>query len=89
MDPLAPTSTSSLGDGLVRQYSLCSDPADSRVIRVGCSGRRQPGGSAYVHEQVTVGSTVRVRGPRNHFSFVASPRYVFVAGGIGITPCSR
>ncbi|MCB0896370.1 MAG: oxidoreductase, partial [Nocardioidaceae bacterium] len=51
-----------LGDGLVRQYSLCSDPADSRVIRVGVL--RAPdsrGGSAYVHEQLTVGSTVRVR----------------------------
>jgi len=27
-----------------------------------------------------------VRGPRNHFPLVGSPRYVFVAGGIGITP---
>ncbi|WP_395692400.1 PDR/VanB family oxidoreductase [Nocardioides sp.] len=76
-----------LGDGLVRQYSLCSDPADSRVIRVGVlKAPDSRGGSAYVHDQLAVGSTVRVRGPRNHFSFVASPRYVFLAGGIGITP---
>jgi ferredoxin-NADP reductase len=33
-----------------------------------------------------VGTRVRVRGPRNHFALVASPRYVFIAGGIGITP---
>ena len=29
---------------------------------------------------------IRVRGPRNHFPLVASERYLFVAGGIGITP---
>jgi ferredoxin-NADP reductase len=27
-----------------------------------------------------------VRGPRNHFPLVSSPRYQFIAGGIGITP---
>ena len=32
------------------------------------------------------GAAVRVRGPRNHFPLVASPRYLFIAGGIGITP---
>ncbi len=32
------------------------------------------------------GATVRVRGPRNHFPVVTSPRYLFIAGGIGITP---
>ena len=29
---------------------------------------------------------MRIRGPRNNFPLVTSPRYVFVAGGIGITP---
>jgi ferredoxin-NADP reductase len=29
---------------------------------------------------------VRVRGPRNHFPLLSSPRYQFIAGGIGITP---
>lgn len=75
-----------LGD-LVRQYSLCGDPLDTRRLTVAVL--REPesrGGSAYVHEQLTVGSTVTVRGPRNHFPLVSAPRYVFVAGGIGITP---
>ena len=40
----------------------------------------------FVHEQLEVGATVRTRGPRNHFPLIASPRYQFVAGGIGITP---
>lgn len=73
--------------GLVRQYSLCSSPGDSRTIRLGIL--RAPdsrGGSAYVHEKLSVGSVVRVRGPRNHFPLVASPRYIFIGGGIGITP---
>ena len=29
---------------------------------------------------------MRVRGPRNNFALVPSPRYLFIAGGIGITP---
>jgi ferredoxin-NADP reductase len=33
-----------------------------------------------------VGDRVHVRGPRNNFPLVGSPRYLFVAGGIGITP---
>ncbi|MFJ9388969.1 PDR/VanB family oxidoreductase [Nocardioides sp. NPDC101246] len=75
-----------LGDGLVRQYSLCGSPSDSGRWRVGVL--RTPdsrGGSKAVHELGT-GSVVRVRGPRNHFPMVASPRYLFIAGGIGITP---
>jgi len=39
-----------------------------------------------VHEALTEGVEVRLRGPRNHFPLVPSPRYVFIAGGIGITP---
>ncbi|WP_245667761.1 flavin reductase family protein [Actinomadura macra] len=31
-------------------------------------------------------STVRVRGPRNAFPFLPRERYMFLAGGIGITP---
>lgn len=75
-----------LGD-LVRQYSLCGDPTDPRSYTVAVL--REPesrGGSAYVHEQLAVGSRVVVRGPRNHFALVSAPRYRFVAGGIGITP---
>ncbi|UUW92445.1 PDR/VanB family oxidoreductase [Pimelobacter simplex] len=76
-----------LGDDLVRQYSLCGSPADSTTWRIGVL--RAPdsrGGSKAVHAELSAGTTVRVRGPRNHFPMVASPRYLFVAGGIGITP---
>jgi ferredoxin-NADP reductase len=76
-----------LGPGLERQYSLCGDPADRHTWRIAVL--REPdgrGGSAHVHEQVREGDKVRVRGPRNHFPLRPSPRYRFVAGGIGITP---
>jgi ferredoxin-NADP reductase len=72
---------------LIRQYSLCSSPSRPDAWRVGVL--RAPdsrGGSQRVHDLLTPGSTVRVRGPRNHFPLVASPRYLFIAGGIGITP---
>ncbi|GAA3236648.1 PDR/VanB family oxidoreductase [Pseudonocardia petroleophila] len=76
-----------LKDDLVRQYSLCGDPADRSTWRVAVL--REPdgrGGSAFVHDALRPGDTVRVRGPRNHFALEPAPRYVFVAGGIGITP---
>jgi ferredoxin-NADP reductase len=70
-----------------RQYSLCGDPADHHVWRLGIL--RDPeggGGSRFVHDRLRAGDTVRVRGPRNNFELVSSPRYLFIAGGIGITP---
>ncbi|MGW2210509.1 PDR/VanB family oxidoreductase [Streptomyces sp. NPDC001781] len=76
-----------LPSGLVRQYSLCGDPADSSAYEVAArlvgDGR---GGSREVHERLAVGAELEVRGPRNRFPLVAAPAYVFVAGGIGITP---
>jgi ferredoxin-NADP reductase len=72
---------------ITRQYSLCSSPADAHRFTVGIlNAPSSRGGSRYVHEQVSKGSVIRMRGPRNHFPLVASPRYVFIAGGIGITP---
>jgi len=76
-----------LTDDLVRQYSLCSSPSDSHRLQVGVlRAEDSRGGSTYIHDEVAQGSTVRVRGPRNHFPLVSSPRYLFIAGGIGVTP---
>jgi ferredoxin-NADP reductase len=76
-----------LTDDVVRQYSLCGSPSKPDAWRVGVL--RAPdsrGGSERVHDILRPGSVVRVRGPRNHFPLVASRRYLFIAGGIGITP---
>jgi ferredoxin-NADP reductase len=76
-----------LDDGLTRQYSLCGDPLDSGVWRVGVLlDPNSRGGSRYVHQNLNEGATVRVRGPRNHFPLVDAQHYRFIAGGIGITP---
>ena len=72
---------------LCRQYSLCGDPADRTTYRVGVL--REPegrGGSALVHDQLRPGAPVHVRGPRNNFPLQPAPRYLFIAGGIGVTP---
>ncbi|MFE0443044.1 cytochrome P450 [Streptomyces fungicidicus] len=77
------------GDGevRVRQYSLCSDPEDRTSYRVGVLREQDGrGGSAAVHDTLTAGSRVTVSWPRNNFRLLPSPRYLFVAGGIGVTP---
>jgi ferredoxin-NADP reductase len=76
-----------LGSAATRQYSLCGDPRDQHTWRLGIL--RDPdgsGGSLHVHDRLRAGDVVRVRGPRNNFPLVDSPRYLFIAGGIGITP---
>ncbi len=76
-----------LPNGMIRQYSLSGEPENRQVYRLGIL--RDPdsrGGSEYVVNRLQVNDLVEVRGPRNHFPLVASPRYIFIAGGIGVTP---
>jgi ferredoxin-NADP reductase len=76
-----------LDENHTRQYSLCglpSEPSRWRVAVLKAPDSR--GGSVLVHEKMEIGAAVRVRGPRNHFPLAASRRYLFIAGGIGITP---
>ncbi len=75
-----------LSQDLTRQYSLCGSTGTADQWRVAVL--RTPtsrGGSECVH-RLRAGDTVRVRGPRNHFPVATARRYLFVAGGIGITP---
>ncbi|WP_438488346.1 PDR/VanB family oxidoreductase [Streptomyces sp. S186] len=81
-----------LPSGAVRQYSLCGEPADAiradggsytLAVRLIEDGQ---GGSREVHEALRTGTTVEVRGPRNRFPLEDHHAYLFIAGGIGITP---
>ncbi|WP_280346967.1 PDR/VanB family oxidoreductase [Nocardia neocaledoniensis] len=76
-----------LGNGLVRQYSLCGDPDDKTGYRIAVlrdpAGR---GGSRHVHEALRPGQRIPVGKPRNNFELLDAPKFLFVAGGIGITP---
>jgi vanillate monooxygenase ferredoxin subunit len=77
-----------LGNGLKRQYSLASDPADQTAYRIAVL--REPngrGGSAWLHDHVEAGTTLVISSPRNTFPLsTEASHHVFIAGGIGITP---
>jgi ferredoxin-NADP reductase len=70
-----------------RQYSLCGDPNERREWRIAVLLEQETrGGSKAIHESAQVGTALRIRGPRNHFALQPADRYLFIAGGIGITP---
>ncbi|NGO70855.1 PDR/VanB family oxidoreductase [Streptomyces boncukensis] len=76
-----------LPNWLTRQYSLCGDPADRGSYRVAIRNERlSRGGSEYIHRFLRQGRTLGVSLPRNHFRLEPAPAYLFLAGGIGITP---
>ncbi|MRW89774.1 2Fe-2S iron-sulfur cluster binding domain-containing protein [Duganella sp. FT80W] len=76
-----------IGPGLVRQYSLCNAPGETRRYQIAVL--REPasrGGSRAMHDRLQVGDTLRISAPRNHFPLQAARRTLLFAGGIGITP---
>ncbi|WHT23221.1 PDR/VanB family oxidoreductase [Crossiella sp. CA-258035] len=76
-----------LPNWLIRQYSLCGDPADRETYRVAVRhDRLSRGGSEYLHLFLRAGHRLPVSLPRNNFPLLPAPEYLFLAGGIGITP---
>lgn len=71
-----------LPGGITRQYSLCGETGWRVAVRAIPAGRA----SRFVHRELRPGAMIEVTGPRNNFRFDAAPRYLFIAGGIGITP---
>ncbi len=74
--------------GVVRRYSLCGDPADTAryeiAVKRDAAGR---GGSASMADLLHQGSLLPVAAPRNEFALhPRARRFLFIAGGIGITP---
>ena len=73
---------------VVRQYSLCSRPdsAEDYVIAVKLEPESR-GGSAALHDQVTVGQELEISAPRNLLAVAPhADRHILVAAGIGVTP---
>jgi len=77
-----------LDDASVRQYSLCGAPGARDAYRIAVKNAPDSrGGSRAMHQRVSVGDTLVIGGPRNHFALVdGAPHHVLMAAGIGITP---
>ncbi|OAF09376.1 PDR/VanB family oxidoreductase [Bradyrhizobium neotropicale] len=76
-----------LPNGLTRQFSLCGNRWDAMSYEIAVLLEPDSrGGSQYIHQELCVGDLVQVGGPRNNFRLVPAAHYLFVAGGIGITP---
>ena len=77
-----------LPNGLVRQYSLCNDSAETHRYLIGVL--RDPasrGGSLAMHDLVNEGDILQISAPKNHFPLAhEARRSLLLAGGIGITP---
>ena len=74
--------------GMRRNYSLCGDASDTSryqiAVKRDANGR---GGSQSMVDDVQDGAILSVSAPRNNFEL--TPRaasFIFIAGGIGITP---
>lgn len=74
--------------GALRRYSLCNDP-DERdryeiAVKRDAGGR---GGSIGMVDDLKAGARIQVAAPRSEFSLAPrAKRFLFIAGGIGITP---
>ena len=77
-----------LPNGLLRNYSLTSPKPDPSTYTFGI--KRDPasrGGSRYIHDELHVGTTLKIGAPRNNFRLREDAAHtVLLAGGIGITP---
>lgn len=77
-----------LPNGLVRNYSLTNDWRERNryVIGVGRAADSR-GGSSYIHSSIRAGAQLKISAPRNNFPLDEdSASFLFIAGGIGITP---
>lgn len=69
-------------------YSLMGPPTETDAYHI--SVRRQEnssGGSAFMHENISVGMSLKITHPVNLFTLAKmAHKHVLIAGGIGITP---
>jgi vanillate O-demethylase ferredoxin subunit len=76
-----------LGDGLVRQYSLCNDPRERHRYEVAILKEKASRGGSVAAHALRTGDIVEVSAPRNNFALAADAEFhLLLAGGIGVTP---
>ncbi|MCB1406264.1 MAG: cytochrome P450/oxidoreductase [Rhodobacteraceae bacterium] len=70
-----------------RKYSLCGNPRDGGYTLAILREDTGRGGSRHIHDVVTPGMALKLRGPSNLFRLdEGAAAYLLIAGGIGITP---
>jgi vanillate O-demethylase ferredoxin subunit len=77
-----------LPNGMMRNYSLTNDWRERNryVVGVGRAADSR-GGSSFIHSSVRAGMQIKISAPRNNFALDEdSASFLFIAGGIGITP---
>lgn len=73
--------------GANRQYSLVNDGTKPSFYQIAVKLEPQSrGGSASLHSELTEGDSVTIQVPKNNFPLVDASDYLFIGGGIGITP---
>ncbi|MEO8523493.1 MAG: PDR/VanB family oxidoreductase [Caldimonas sp.] len=77
-----------LPNGMIRHYSITNDwrERDRYVVVVGRAANGR-GGSDFIHQSLRRGGVLTASAPRNNFALDPdAASYLFVAGGIGVTP---
>ncbi|MFM0618202.1 PDR/VanB family oxidoreductase [Paraburkholderia nemoris] len=76
------------GSAGVRQYSLCNAPWERHRYVIGVKREaRGRGGSAWMHDALRPGASLKIGTPRNNFAIdAAAGRHLLFGAGIGITP---
>lgn len=76
------------GEGLRRSYSLANDPKErGRYVLAVLRETEAAGGSAWMHDRLSLGDTLEAVPPLNNFRLAAdAEEHILIAGGIGITP---
>ncbi len=76
-----------LGDGLIRQYSLCNNPSDRSSYVLGVLLEPESRGGSKAMHALQEGDVIEISEPKNHFPLDNDARHsILIAGGIGITP---
>jgi vanillate O-demethylase ferredoxin subunit len=77
-----------LPNGMIRQYSLCNYPGETKRYLIGVlKDPASRGGSIALHQQVAQGDRLQISEPRNLFPLAEkAERSLLLAGGIGVTP---
>jgi ferredoxin-NADP reductase len=75
-----------LRNGITRQYSIVPSPSLGEWCVAVLREKEGRGGSAFIHDELDVGDFVEAGEPRSQFRLQDASEYLFLAGGIGITP---